>query len=129
MLCCVAVVSLVSMEEGAGALLSLEEKEKQEKKEPTSSYTYWVRGVTEDAVPLPVPRKLSNDDLVSNHSQPPTLGSIWNRVCIINMTQPKEPFTFTFLFFSLLYIFNVVNNIHRLELGRRRTLISGQHKE
>ncbi|THG23510.1 uncharacterized protein LOC114322834 [Camellia sinensis] len=46
-----------------------------------SSYTYWVREVREDAAPLPVPRKLTPDDL-SNHSRqpPPThLGSAWNR--------------------------------------------------
>ncbi|PON36291.1 Activator of Hsp90 ATPase, N-terminal [Parasponia andersonii] len=52
--------------------------EEEEEKRETSSYRYWVRGVKEDAVPLPAPRKLSPKDVVS---QPPThhLGSVWNR--------------------------------------------------
>lgn len=45
-----------------------------------SSYTYWVRQVTEEAAPLPVPRKLSSQDILSAQSQPATLGSLWNRV-------------------------------------------------
>lgn len=46
-----------------------------------ASYTYWVRETRKDAAPLPVPRKLSADDiLASQASQPPTLGSVWNRV-------------------------------------------------
>ncbi|KAG7023781.1 hypothetical protein SDJN02_14807 [Cucurbita argyrosperma subsp. argyrosperma] len=45
-----------------------------------ASYTYWVRETRKDAAPLPVPRKLSADDiLASQASQPPTLGSVWNR--------------------------------------------------
>lgn len=45
-----------------------------------ASYTYWVREARQDAAPLPVPRKLSADDiLASQASQPPTLGSVWNR--------------------------------------------------
>ncbi|CAK9327887.1 unnamed protein product [Citrullus colocynthis] len=45
-----------------------------------ASYTYWVRDARQDAAPLPVPRKLSADDiLASQASQPPTLGSVWNR--------------------------------------------------
>ncbi|XP_008443651.2 uncharacterized protein LOC103487198 [Cucumis melo] len=45
-----------------------------------ASYTYWVRETRQDAAPLPVPRKLSADDiLASQASQPPTLGSVWNR--------------------------------------------------
>ncbi|XP_022961273.1 uncharacterized protein LOC111461820 [Cucurbita moschata] len=45
-----------------------------------ASYTYWVRETRKDAAPLPVPRKLSTDDiLASQASQPPTLGSVWNR--------------------------------------------------
>uniref|UniRef100_A0A5B7BD44 Activator of Hsp90 ATPase AHSA1-like N-terminal domain-containing protein n=1 Tax=Davidia involucrata TaxID=16924 RepID=A0A5B7BD44_DAVIN len=47
-------------------------------KEGSASYTYWVREVTQDAAPLPVPRKLTSEDL-SNQSQPATLGSVWNR--------------------------------------------------
>ncbi|KAJ4962495.1 hypothetical protein NE237_022434 [Protea cynaroides] len=46
--------------------------------EKQSSYTYWVRQATEDAAPLPVPRKLSADD-TSMKSQPNALGSVWNR--------------------------------------------------
>lgn len=50
-----------------------------------ASYTYWVRETRQDAAPLPVPRKLSADDiLASQASQPPTLGSVWNRVfCLV----------------------------------------------
>ncbi|KAG2691217.1 hypothetical protein I3843_08G000300 [Carya illinoinensis] len=48
-----------------------------EKQEGEASYTYWVREAREDAAPLPVPRKLTPDDLLN--SQPPTLGSVWNR--------------------------------------------------
>ncbi|XP_076934281.1 uncharacterized protein LOC143600490 [Bidens hawaiensis] len=42
----------------------------------TSSYTYWVREAKQDAAPLPVPKKLTADDLnnKSNH-----LGSAWNK--------------------------------------------------
>ncbi|KAA8522649.1 hypothetical protein F0562_009189 [Nyssa sinensis] len=47
-------------------------------KQASASYTYWVREVTQDAAPLPVPRKLTSQDL-SNQSQPATLGSVWNR--------------------------------------------------
>ncbi|KAL6977933.1 hypothetical protein U1Q18_026719 [Sarracenia purpurea var. burkii] len=45
-----------------------------------SSYTYWVREVTEEAAPLPVPRKLTPEDLSHHSHHPPThLGSVWNR--------------------------------------------------
>ncbi|XP_022157075.1 uncharacterized protein LOC111023885 [Momordica charantia] len=45
-----------------------------------ASYTYWVREARKDAAPLPVPRKLSAEDIVASQaSQPPTLGSVWNR--------------------------------------------------
>ncbi|GAB4833078.1 hypothetical protein Ancab_007137 [Ancistrocladus abbreviatus] len=45
-----------------------------------SSYTYWVREATADEAPLPVPKKLSAED-VSNLSYQPTasLGSVWNK--------------------------------------------------
>lgn len=46
----------------------------------TASYTYWVRETTSDAAPLPLPKKLSQDDINKSHSQPPTLGSAWNKV-------------------------------------------------
>ncbi|KAK7379928.1 hypothetical protein VNO78_32184 [Psophocarpus tetragonolobus] len=60
----------------SGAVVSLE-KEGQE----GASYTYWVRKITEDAAPLPVPRKLSPEDVPLNQSQSQstTLGSAWNR--------------------------------------------------
>ncbi|URD94011.1 activator of 90 kDa heat shock protein ATPase [Musa troglodytarum] len=46
--------------------------------EKQASYTYWVRETREDAAPLPVPRKLSADD-ISKQPQPNTLGSVWNQ--------------------------------------------------
>lgn len=67
------------MENGA---VSSEKPQQQEplQQQGTSSYTYWVREATQDAAPPPVPRKLSPDDILSSQSQPPTLGSAWNRV-------------------------------------------------
>ncbi|XP_059636503.1 uncharacterized protein LOC132278676 [Cornus florida] len=47
-------------------------------KQQSASYTYWVREVREDAAPLPLPRKLTSQD-ISNQSQPSNLGSVWNR--------------------------------------------------
>ncbi|PSR85238.1 Activator of Hsp90 ATPase [Actinidia chinensis var. chinensis] len=49
--------------------------------EKDASYTYWVREAREDAAPLPLPRKLTPQDLSNNsHNPPPThLGSLWNR--------------------------------------------------
>ncbi|XP_015868570.2 uncharacterized protein LOC107405999 [Ziziphus jujuba] len=67
-----AVSSSSSSAKAAAAALS-------EKGQGTSSYTYWVREVTKDAAPLPVPRKLTPHDIISSQSQPPTLGSVWNR--------------------------------------------------
>ncbi|KAJ8500820.1 hypothetical protein OPV22_011372 [Ensete ventricosum] len=46
--------------------------------EKQASYTYWVRETREDAAPLPVPRKLSADD-ISKQPQTNTLGSVWNQ--------------------------------------------------
>ncbi|KMT17668.1 hypothetical protein BVRB_2g036140 [Beta vulgaris subsp. vulgaris] len=46
--------------------------------EQTSSYTYWVRESTAEAAPLPVPKKLSVQDLSNQPPQPPVLGSLWN---------------------------------------------------
>lgn len=51
----------------------------EEQRKESASYTYWVREVTGDAAPLPVPRKLSSED-ISGLSHPPNLGSVWNRV-------------------------------------------------
>ncbi|XAR50718.1 hypothetical protein NMG60_11005126 [Bertholletia excelsa] len=45
-----------------------------------ASYTYWVREVGNDAAPLPVPQKLTPEDLSNRSQQTPThLGSAWNR--------------------------------------------------
>lgn len=46
--------------------------------EKQSSYTYWVREVKDDAVPLPAPRKLTPED-ISAKPQPGALGSAWNQ--------------------------------------------------
>lgn len=48
-------------------------------KQASSSYTYWVREAREDAAPLPVPRKLTQDDLLSQQSHTSALGSVWNK--------------------------------------------------
>ncbi|XP_057516804.1 uncharacterized protein LOC130798005 [Amaranthus tricolor] len=45
----------------------------------TSSYTYWVREATSEAAPLPVPKKLSAQDLSNQPTQTPVLGSVWNK--------------------------------------------------
>lgn len=64
------------MENGGGVVSAASEKQEQQE----ASYTYWVREATADAAPLPVPKMLSPDDILSNKSQPTTLGSVWNRV-------------------------------------------------
>ncbi|XWS52344.1 hypothetical protein CRYUN_Cryun11dG0059900 [Craigia yunnanensis] len=53
--------------------------EKQQGQEQGASYTYWVREATVDAAPLPLPKKLNPQDMLSNQSYPATLGSVWNR--------------------------------------------------
>ncbi|XP_057980109.1 uncharacterized protein LOC131165947 [Malania oleifera] len=58
---------------------AVSEKQSSPPSSSSSSYTYWVREVTEDAAPLPVPRKLAPEDLLSNQSHPAALGSVWNR--------------------------------------------------
>ncbi|KAF4353901.1 hypothetical protein CsatB_018546 [Cannabis sativa] len=67
--------------EEEGQPLSSSSSEKKTQQEAPSSYTYWVRGVTNDAVPLPAPRKLTSNDILSSNSAQPTtqLGSVWNR--------------------------------------------------
>ncbi|RVW36938.1 hypothetical protein CK203_094912 [Vitis vinifera] len=52
-------------------------------KQASSSYTYWVREAREDAAPLPVPRKLTQDDLLSQQSHTSALGSVWNKVRLL----------------------------------------------
>ncbi|KAI9118732.1 hypothetical protein K1719_010177 [Acacia pycnantha] len=44
-----------------------------------ASYTYWVRKVTDDAAPLPVPQKLTREDVLSGQPRANTVGSVWNR--------------------------------------------------
>ncbi|KHG11264.1 Activator of 90 kDa heat shock ATPase [Gossypium arboreum] len=44
-----------------------------------ASYTYWVRETMADAAPLPVPKKLTAQDILSTQSQPTSLGSVWNK--------------------------------------------------
>uniref|UniRef100_A0A7C8ZUP3 Activator of Hsp90 ATPase AHSA1-like N-terminal domain-containing protein n=1 Tax=Opuntia streptacantha TaxID=393608 RepID=A0A7C8ZUP3_OPUST len=53
--------------------MDMEVPEKQ-----TSSYRYWVRETTADAAPLPVPKKLSDDDVSKQPSQN-SIGSVWNK--------------------------------------------------
>ncbi|KAH9805436.1 Aha1 N domain-containing protein [Citrus sinensis] len=65
----------MEMENGGGVVSAASEKQEQQE----ASYTYWVREATADAAPLPVPKMLSPDDILSNKSQPATLGSVWNR--------------------------------------------------
>lgn len=61
--------------------MASEEAERKQEEQQGASYTYWVRQVKEgDAAPLPVPRKLTPDDIINDsNSQPPTLGSLWNK--------------------------------------------------
>ncbi|KAM5552609.1 hypothetical protein ABKV19_025035 [Rosa sericea] len=63
--------------DGGGAMPLSSENAKEEQQ--GTSYTYWVRQVTEEAAPPPVPRKLSSQDILSAQSQPASLGSLWNR--------------------------------------------------
>ncbi|KAI3447272.1 hypothetical protein Pfo_003937 [Paulownia fortunei] len=60
------------MEAGAAAAVSTE------KAAESASYTYWVREVTRDAAPLPVPKKIDPTDL-GNQPNQTHLGSAWNR--------------------------------------------------
>ncbi|XP_068642322.1 uncharacterized protein [Aristolochia californica] len=46
--------------------------------EKQSSYRYWIRETRQDAAPLPVPRKLTEEDM-SKQPQPSVLGSVWNQ--------------------------------------------------
>ncbi|KAJ8564579.1 hypothetical protein K7X08_001039 [Anisodus acutangulus] len=64
--------------EGVAATAGVSSADKQN--EATSSYTYWVRGATQDAAPLPVPKKLTSEDLNNQANNTQThLGSAWNR--------------------------------------------------
>ncbi|XVF69825.1 hypothetical protein PTKIN_Ptkin11bG0112200 [Pterospermum kingtungense] len=55
------------------------EKQQSEGHGQGASYTYWVREATPDAAPLPLPKKLNPQDILSDQSQPAALGSVWNR--------------------------------------------------
>ncbi|GLT97460.1 hypothetical protein SLE2022_150220 [Rubroshorea leprosula] len=48
-------------------------------KQQGTSYTYWVRETTPDAAPLPAPKKLFPQDILSNQSSSNNLGSVWNQ--------------------------------------------------
>ncbi|OMP05184.1 hypothetical protein COLO4_09003 [Corchorus olitorius] len=51
-----------------------------EEKQRGASYTYWVREAKADAAPLPLPKKLNPQDILSDQaSKPATLGSVWNK--------------------------------------------------
>ncbi|KAG5567938.1 hypothetical protein H5410_065046 [Solanum commersonii] len=51
----------------------------EKQNESTLSYTYWVRQTTQDAAPLPLPKKLTSDDLNNQANNTQThLGSAWN---------------------------------------------------
>nr|GFA01291.1 activator of Hsp90 ATPase, N-terminal [Tanacetum cinerariifolium] len=63
--------------EGGGVLSS--EKQNTESN-ATSSYTYWVREAKVDAAPLPVPRKLTAEDVSTESKASNHLGSAWNKV-------------------------------------------------
>ncbi|CDP14265.1 unnamed protein product [Coffea canephora] len=63
------------MEGGGAAAVSAEKQ--PEAAATAASYNYWVREMTQDAAPLPVPRKLTSED-ISNQG-PNHLGSVWNR--------------------------------------------------
>ncbi|XP_020245317.1 uncharacterized protein LOC109823421 [Asparagus officinalis] len=48
--------------------------------EKQSSYTYWVRTATEEAAPLPTPRKLTAEDISKRSlTNSNSLGSVWNQ--------------------------------------------------
>ncbi|XP_002527818.2 uncharacterized protein LOC8262550 isoform X1 [Ricinus communis] len=52
----------------------------EEEKKEGASYRYWVRETKADAAPLPLPKKLSpNDVVLNNTNNNNTLGSVWNR--------------------------------------------------
>lgn len=62
--------------EGGGVVSS--EKQNAESN-ATSSYTYWVREAKVDAAPLPVPRKLTAEDVSIESKASNHLGSAWNK--------------------------------------------------
>ncbi|XP_022883066.1 uncharacterized protein LOC111399806 isoform X2 [Olea europaea var. sylvestris] len=62
------------MEGGGAASISVE---KASESTTAASYTYWIRDVTHEAAPLPLPKKLNPEDL-SKQSNKTHLGSALN---------------------------------------------------
>ncbi|KAM3267159.1 putative protein isoform X1 [Capsicum chacoense] len=63
--------------EGGAATATAAEKQNEA---TAPSYTYWVREATQDAAPLPLPKKLTSEDLNNQANNAQThLGSAWNR--------------------------------------------------
>lgn len=101
--------------EGGGAAAAAAAAVSSEKQAETASYTYWVREVTQDAAPLPVPKKLTPDDLSkqSNHTST-HLGSAWNRVPLFSFARASFFFLVcypNFLVFRILLIRKQNQNI------------------
>ncbi|GAU46370.1 hypothetical protein TSUD_141280 [Trifolium subterraneum] len=65
------------MESLGGAEAGSSTRSEKEEQQQKPSYTYWVRKITEDAAPLPVPHKI--DAAPPSHSQSQQPGSAWNR--------------------------------------------------
>ncbi|KAF3673517.1 putative pectinesterase 8-like [Capsicum annuum] len=67
------------MEGGAATATATAAEKQNEATAP--SYTYWVREATQDAAPLPLPKKLTSEDLNNQANNAQThLGSAWNRL-------------------------------------------------
>ncbi|KAK1418349.1 hypothetical protein QVD17_27492 [Tagetes erecta] len=62
-----------------GGVMSSENQNNTVESTTTSSYTYWVREAKQDAAPLPVPRKLTAQDLSNGSNSSNHLGSAWNK--------------------------------------------------
>ncbi|KAL2481900.1 Aha1 N domain-containing protein [Abeliophyllum distichum] len=73
------------MEGGGAASVSAE---KASESAEAASYTYWIREMTHEAAPLPVPRKLNPEDL-SNESNRTHLGSAWNGINV-KLSEDKD---------------------------------------
>ncbi|KAB2031969.1 hypothetical protein ES319_D05G340400v1 [Gossypium barbadense] len=52
-----------------------------------ASYTYCVRETTADTTLLPVPKKLTAQDILSTQSQSTSLGSVWNKAGTWEVTE------------------------------------------
>ena len=82
-------------------------------KQASSSYTYWVREAREDAAPLPVPRKLTQDDLLSQQSHTSALGSVWNKVRLLGFRSlyPQFPPTLSRISSWFIHAFLLANAV------------------